>query len=128
MDYEKFHYSKKSDEIVSQFVTHLSKLAVHCEFPELERELKSAVIQNCNSKHLRYALREDDMTLHKILLIAVENQQNPGKRNRKLHSTVICPPLRECQVYLQKPTPLQANTKSPSTKIKSVLPMLSHFT
>ena len=46
---------------------------------KLERELKSAVIQNCNSKHLRYALREDDMTLHKILLKAAETSKTQVK-------------------------------------------------
>ena len=71
VDYETFQFrqaKQKMDEPVDQFVTRLRKLAVTCEFPDLDRELKSAVIQNCTSKRLRrYALREDDMTLDKIL-------------------------------------------------------------
>ena len=71
IDYETFQFrqpSKKSDETVDQFVTRLCKLAEHCEFADLKRELKLAVIQNCSSKRLRrYALREGDVTLDEIL-------------------------------------------------------------
>lgn len=71
VDYETFQFrkaSQKSDETVDQFVTRLHKLAVNCEFTNLDKELKSAVFQHCTSKRLRrYALREDDMTLDKIL-------------------------------------------------------------
>ena len=71
VDYESFQFrkaSQRSDETIDQFVTRLRKLAVHCEFTNLKKELKSAVIQQCTSKRLRrYALREDDMTLDKIL-------------------------------------------------------------
>jgi len=71
VDYETFQFrqaKQKSDETVEQFVTRLRKLAVNCEFSALDKELKSAVIQNCSSKRLRrFALREDDMTLEKIL-------------------------------------------------------------
>ena len=71
VDYETFQFrqaSQKSDETVDQFVTRLRKLAVHCEFADLERELKSAVIEHCTSKRLRrHALREEAMTLDKLL-------------------------------------------------------------
>ena len=40
-------------ETLDQFVTRLRKLAAHCEFTDLNKELKSAVIQNCQSKRLR---------------------------------------------------------------------------
>ena len=70
VDYETFQFrqaTQKSDETVDQFVTRLRKLAEHCEFTDLNKELKLAVIQNCTSKRLRrYALREEDMTLDKI--------------------------------------------------------------
>ena len=70
VDYETFQFrqaSQKSDETVDQFVTRLHQLAKHCEFTDLNKELKLAVIQNCTSKRLRrYALR-DDMTLDKVL-------------------------------------------------------------
>ena len=71
IDYETFRFrqaSQKSDESLNQFVTRLRKLALHCEFSDVEREIKAAIIQNCTSKQLRrYAIREDDMTLDKIL-------------------------------------------------------------
>ena len=48
VDYETLQFrqtSQKSNETVDQFVTHLCKFAVHCDFPDLDWELKSAVIQ-----------------------------------------------------------------------------------
>ena len=71
VDYETFQFrqaTQKIYETVDQFVTRLRKLAEHCEFTDLNKELKLAVIQRCTSKRLRrYALREEDMTLDKIL-------------------------------------------------------------
>ena len=68
VDYEMLQFqqaSQKSNETVDQFVTHLCKFAVHCDFPDLDRD---SCHSNCRSKHLRrYALREDDMTLDKML-------------------------------------------------------------
>ena len=83
VDYEIFQFrqaTQRPEETVDQFVTRLRKLAVHCEFGNLEKELRSAVIQQCKSKRLRrYALREDELTLDKLLskarvLEASENQ------------------------------------------------------
>ena len=48
VDYEMLQFqqaSQKSNKTVDQFVTHLCKFAVHCDFPDLDRELKSVVIQ-----------------------------------------------------------------------------------
>ena len=71
VDYEIFQFRQapqKAGETVDQFVTRLRKLAINCEFTNLDKELKSAVIQRCESKHLRrYGLRETDMTLEKLL-------------------------------------------------------------
>ena len=53
---------------------------MNCEFDNLQKELRSAVIQQCTLKRLRrYALREEDLTLDKLLskarvLEASENQ------------------------------------------------------
>ena len=129
VDYETFQFrqaSQKSDETVDQFVTRLRRLAVHCEFPDLDRELKSTVIQNCKSKRLRrYALREDDMTLDKILskarALEASEIQAKGMEDSTAQSSVD--PLREHQAYSQKPTPSQANTKPSSTQVKSVSPV-----
>ena len=71
VDYEIFQFrqaKQQESETVDQFVTRLRKLAQTCEFAELEKELKSAVIQHCRSKQLRrYALREEELTLDKLL-------------------------------------------------------------
>ena len=96
LNYETFQFrqaTQKSNETVDQFVTRLRKLAVHCEFPDLDRELKLAVIQNCMSKRLRrYALREDDMTLDKILskarALEASKTQAKGMENSVLQSSV----------------------------------------
>ena len=55
-------------ETVDQFATRLRKLAANCEFRDKDKELKSAIIQNCLSKRLRrYALREEALTLDNLL-------------------------------------------------------------
>ena len=85
VDYETFQFrqaTQKSDETVDQFVTRLRKLADHCEYTDLNRELKLAIIQNCTSKRLkRYALREDNTTIDKILdkARALENSEKQAK-------------------------------------------------
>ena len=62
IDYEIFHFrqaTRKFEETVDQFVAHLCRLAIHCEFTDLDKELRSTVIQHCKSKRLRrFALRE----------------------------------------------------------------------
>ena len=81
--YEIFQFrqaTQKPKETADQFVTRLRRLAIHCEFTDLDKELRSTVIQHCKSKHLRrFALREDEFTLDKLLskarvLEASENQ------------------------------------------------------
>ena len=71
IDYENFQFRQAvqlKDETVDQFATQLRKLAAYCEFTELDRELKSAIIQNCHSKRLRrFALREKALTLEDLL-------------------------------------------------------------
>lgn len=71
VDYEIFQFRKATqqpNETVDQFVTRLRKLAATCEFHDVSREIKSAVIQNCLSKRLRrYVLREDTLKLDELL-------------------------------------------------------------
>ena len=71
VDFETFQFRQavqQEEETVDQYVTRLRKLAVTCEFSDTDKELKAAVIQHCQSKQLRrYALREDDLTLEKLL-------------------------------------------------------------
>ena len=71
VDYEIFQFrqaAQQKGETVAQFTTRLRKLAANCEFADLDKELKSAIIQNCESKRLRrFALREDGLTLEALL-------------------------------------------------------------
>ena len=56
IDFEtfQFHQAKQHiGETIDQFVIRLRKLAAHCKFHDLEKELKSAIIQKCVSKPLR---------------------------------------------------------------------------
>ena len=76
VDYEVFQFRQavqKPGETVNQFATWLRKLAAHCEFFDLERELKWGIIQNWHSKRLwRFALREEALTLDGLLTKARE--------------------------------------------------------
>ena len=73
IDFETFQFRQAKQHIgetTDQFAIRLRKLAAHCEFHDLEKEMKSAIIQNCLSKPLRrYALREEKLTLDKLLFI-----------------------------------------------------------
>ena len=71
VDYEVFQFQQAqqlSGERVEQFATRLRKMANNCEFHDVDQEIKLAIIHNCCSKRLRrYALREDALTLNKLL-------------------------------------------------------------
>ena len=70
-DFEIFQFlqaKQHMDETTDQYVTRLRKLAAHCVFADLAKELKATIIQNCLSKPLRrFALREDKLTLENLL-------------------------------------------------------------
>ena len=77
-----FSSAKQLKRAMKPLISLLLVFASHCEFTDLNRELKLAVIQNCTSKRLRrYALREDDMTIDKILAKAraLENSEKQAK-------------------------------------------------
>ena len=71
VDFEIFQFRQAKqhvDETTDQYVTRLRKLAAHCEFADLEKELKATIIQNCVSKSLRrFVLREAKLTLENLL-------------------------------------------------------------
>ncbi len=82
IDYEIFQFRQAKqniDETTDQFATRLRRLAAHCEFHNVNNEVKSAIIQNCRSKHLRRrsALREENLTLETLLskARALENSE-----------------------------------------------------
>ena len=79
-DYQIFQFHQAMEqpgETVDQFVTRLRKLAATCEFHDVSKEIKSAIIQNCSSKQLRrYALREDALTLDNLMAKARSLEAN----------------------------------------------------
>ena len=96
VDFETFklrQITQKTDETIDQFITRLRKLALHCEFHDLDKELKATLIQNCSSKRLR-RFREEDVTLEKILakaraLEASESQATGMDRSQASPTEVI---------------------------------------
>ena len=70
MTYEIFQFRKAvqhSGVTVDQFATRLRKLASTCEFTDLAKELKSTIIQNCQSKCLRRVALREDLSLDALL-------------------------------------------------------------
>ena len=71
VDFEIFKFRtavQAAEETLDQFKTSLRKLGSTCDFADLDKELKSIIIQNCFSKRLRrFALLEPDLTLNKLL-------------------------------------------------------------
>jgi len=67
-----FRNAKQEDtETVDQFCTRLRALAATCEFADIDRELLSQIIQNCQSQELRRrALRKPDIKLNELLVLA----------------------------------------------------------
>ena len=99
VDYEIFQFwqaVQQPSETIDQFVTRLRQLAAHCEFQDVDKELKSAIIQNCQSKCLRrYALREEALTLDNLLakarsLDASELQATGIEKSLNAPDTVNC--------------------------------------
>ena len=122
MTYEIFQFRKavqQSGEMVDQFATRLRKLASICEFPDLAKELKSTIIQNCQSKRLRrVALREDlslDALLDKARSQEVSEERAKGIEQMLSTSEAVKvlqykkPPHRDCQ------SPRKTTTEGQST-------------
>ena len=101
-----------------QFVTRLQKLAATCEFGNVAKEIKSAVIQNCLSKRLRqYALREDALTLDNLMAKACSleaSEMEASGMEKKLpteEANLISQKQQpKADRQLRKPTP--SNTKT----------------
>lgn len=71
MEIYKFRTCKQNEgQSLDEFATELRKLAKSCEFPNVDKEILSQVIQNCRSNRLRRrALREPDKSLDDILTL-----------------------------------------------------------
>ncbi|XP_069168291.1 uncharacterized protein [Procambarus clarkii] len=62
-----------SNETVDQYHTRLQGLAAHCEFADVDKEIKQQIIETCTSTRLRrraLELVDDDSSLTKILDMA----------------------------------------------------------
>ena len=70
-EYEIFNFrmaSQNATETLDQYVTRLRKLGATCDFPDLNAELKSQVIQKCRSTKLRTkGLADLTMTLDELI-------------------------------------------------------------
>ena len=70
VDYEIFQFRKamqQPGETTDQFATRLKKLVATCEFTNVDKEVKSTIIQNCLSKRLRCVALRDDLSLADLL-------------------------------------------------------------
>ncbi|CAB3985054.1 uncharacterized protein LOC110987377 [Paramuricea clavata] len=71
VDYEIYLFRQarqQPTETLDQFTTRLRQLASTCEFTSIEKEIKSQIILNCSSSHLRRrALRDSPLTLKALL-------------------------------------------------------------
>ncbi len=90
--YEIFQFRKavqQSGETVDQFATRIRKLASTCGFTDLAKELKSTIIQNCQSKRLRRVAIREDLSLDALLDKArpQEASAEPEKGIEQMQST-----------------------------------------
>ena len=85
IDLEVFQFrqaTQLSGESFEQFATRLHKMAVNCEFHDIDREIKSATTQNCRSKRLRrYALTLGNL-LAKARSLEVSEVQATGMKEK----------------------------------------------
>ncbi|KAL8605547.1 hypothetical protein ACOMHN_031484 [Nucella lapillus] len=73
IDYEtfKFRQSKQEpSETIDTFCIRLRRLAATCDFPNVEREIKSQILQGCYSQRLSRRALRDDLNLDNLLKAA----------------------------------------------------------
>ena len=86
VDFEVFQFRKAmqhSGETTDQFATRLRKLASTCEFANVDKEVKSTIIQNCLSKRFRRVALRDDLSLADLLLKARSGSQEASEAQAK---------------------------------------------
>ena len=72
-EFERFEFrnmKQQQAESIDQFVTRLRQKAENCEFMDKDGEIKSQIIQGCESKKLRLKCLEEDKPLQAILTMA----------------------------------------------------------
>ena len=84
VDFEIFKFrtaAQQTNETIDQYATRLRRLAQTCEFPDVDRELKSTIIQNCVSKRLRRLALREDYTLDTLLAKARSIEASEAQAN-----------------------------------------------
>ncbi len=115
IDYEIFQFRQAKqniDETTDQFATRRRRLAAHCEFHNVNNEVKSAIIQNCRSKHLRrFALREENLTLE-TLLSKARALENSEKQAQGIEKQLASTNIHEEAIRIDRSTSGDAGEKS----------------
>jgi len=74
--YERFQFKQarqREGETIPSYITRLRNLALHCEFNNLEEEVRDSVVSTCTSNRLKKKLlSEKNLTLEKVLSIGKE--------------------------------------------------------
>ena len=58
---------KSSEESLEAYHTQLHQLSKHCEFHDVEKEIKRHIIKTCTSSHVRQKAIGDKITLTRLL-------------------------------------------------------------
>ena len=120
LSYEVFNFRKATqheDETVDQFASRLRELSAHCEFHDVERELKSQIeLGTSNKKVRRYAFRSPDLKLEELLLYARTLEHTELQAKDIEHA-----PSPRHAAEVQKVTPSAKPFSKQSHKRKSVV-------
>ncbi|XP_064642179.1 uncharacterized protein K02A2.6-like [Lineus longissimus] len=83
---------QKPDESTDQYHVRLRKLSIHCEFHDVDREIKSQIVQTCRDSEVRQkALRDPNLTLQQLLAYARAREASGVQAKAMVdgHETVI---------------------------------------
>ncbi len=76
LTYERFKFKQakqEENESIPSYITRLKNLALHCEFKDLDEEVRDSVVSTCRSNHLKKKLlSEKNLTLEKVLTVGKE--------------------------------------------------------
>ena len=76
LTYERFMFKQarqEEGETIPSYITRLKNLALHCEFANLDEEVRDSVVSTCTSNQLKKKLlSERNLTLEKVLSMGKE--------------------------------------------------------
>ena len=110
LQYEIFTFqsaSQEPGETLDQFATRLRILAKYCEYTDVDREIKTRIIQSCRSNRLRRRALREDMTLTELLSIgrALETSEAQAATIEKCADTADINRIQGARRPHQKPRP-----------------------